>query len=95
MFIGFWAFRQLEECIVCFCAAILSCQRVISDGVFLFDHDCSAGLHVAAVRVWPVTWALCGRCGGEAGPQGFVRPPWGCGSSTGFRVAAVGAWLIP
>lgn len=45
MFIGFLAFRQLEECIVCYYVLyatfvlqyILSCQRVIGDGVFLLD----------------------------------------------------------
>jgi len=65
------------------------------------------GPHVAAVGVWlvlcatcgrrgawPVTWAPCGRRGGVAGTLGPVWPPCDRGRSPGPRVAAVGAWPV-
>jgi len=46
-------------------------------------------------RALPVSWALCGRCEGVAGPLGPVWRPWRRGLPPAFRVAAVKAWAAP
>jgi len=51
----------------------------------------SSGHRLAAVKVWPVAWSTFGRRGGVAASMVPVWPPWGCGRSTGLRLAAVGA----
>jgi len=74
----------------------------------LWGHGPSPGPRVAAVGVWPVTSAPCGRRGGMAcilglcdsrgrvaGPLVNVWPTWGRIRSPGPRMAAMGAWPVP
>jgi len=59
--------------------------RMVAVGAWPVPGPC-----VAAVVAWPGSYAPYGRRRGVARPLGPVRPPWGCGPSSGPRMPAVG-----